>query len=56
MKSELSYTGLWSGYDQNAFVDHSVKGRLAQNILIGAQPRGSCPTDINTEDLYTHIP
>lgn len=41
MKSELSYTGLWSGYDQNAFIDHSVKGGLAQNILIGAQLRGS---------------
>lgn len=37
MKSELSYTGLWSGNDQNACIDHFVKGELAQNILIGGQ-------------------
>lgn len=54
MKSELSYTGLWSGNDQNACIDHFVKGELAQNILIGGQLWGSCPIDINTEDGYTH--
>lgn len=55
MKSELSHTSPWSGRDQNTFIGHFVKVDLAQNILIRAQPQGTFPIDINTEDLHTHI-